>query len=71
LEDSFAAELLPNELHGTGFGSLAFINAVGDLVSSIVIGFLWQKIGLGAFYFPAILAIIGGLFVLRLPRRDS
>jgi MFS family permease len=71
LEDSFAAELLPAELHGTGFGSLAFINAVGDLVSSIAIGFLWQKIGLGAFYFPAILAIIGGLFVLRLPRRDS
>ena len=71
LEDSFAAELLPNELHGTGFGSLAFINAIGDLVSSILIGFLWQKIGLKAFYFPAALAIIGGLFVLRLPRRDS
>jgi MFS family permease len=71
LEDSFAAELLPNELHGTGFGSLAFINAIGDLASSIVIGFLWQKIGLKAFYFPAALAIVGGLFVLRLPRRDS
>ncbi|HEY7161082.1 MAG TPA: MFS transporter [Acidobacteriota bacterium] len=71
LEDSFAAELLPNELHGTGFGSLAFINAVGDLVSSIVIGLLWQKVGLGAFYFPVILAIIGAIFVLRLPRRDS
>jgi MFS family permease len=71
LEDSFAAELLPNELHGTGFGSLAFINAIGDLVSSIMIGFLWQKVGLGAFYFPAALAILGGIFVLRLPRRDS
>lgn len=71
LEDSFAAELLPNELHGTGFGSLAFINAIGDLASSIVIGFLWQKVGLGAFYFPAALAVIGGIFVLRLPRRDS
>jgi MFS family permease len=69
LEDSFAAQLLPNELHGTGFGSLAFINAVGDLVSSIVIGFLWQKVGLGAFYFPAALAILGGISVLRLPRR--
>ncbi len=71
LEDSFAAELLPNELHGTGFGSLAFINAIGDLASSIVIGFLWQNIGLKAFYFPAALAIVGGLFVLRLPRGDS
>lgn len=71
LEDSFAAELLPNELHGTGFGSLAFINAIGDLVSSIAIGFLWQRIGLSAFYFPAALAIVGGIFVLRLPRRDS
>jgi MFS family permease len=69
LEDSFAAELLPNELHGTGFGSLAFINAIGDLVSSIMIGFLWQKVGLSAFYFPAVLAIVGGIFVLRLPRR--
>ena len=71
LEDSFAAELLPNELLGTGFGSLAFINAIGDLVSSIAIGFLWQRIGLSAFYFPAALAIVGGIFVLRLPRRDS
>lgn len=71
LEDSFAAQLLPNELHGTGFGSLAFINAIGDLASSIVIGFLWQKVGLAAFYFPAALAILGGVFVLRLPRRDS
>jgi len=71
LEDSFAAQLLPNELHGTGFGSLAFINAIGDLASSVVIGFLWQKVGLAAFYFPAALAILGGVFVLRLPRRDS
>ncbi len=68
LEDSFAAELLPTELHGTGFGSLAFINAIGDLASSILIGLLWQKMGIIAFWFPAALSILGALFVLRLPK---
>ncbi len=40
-ENSAAAELLPAEIRGVGFGTLATVNGIGDLVSSILVGFLW------------------------------
>jgi len=42
LEDSLAAELIPREQHGMAFGTLAAVNAVGDFLSSLVVGFLWS-----------------------------
>jgi hypothetical protein len=36
LEDSLAAELLPDVLRGTGFGTMAVVNGVGDLGMSSV-----------------------------------
>jgi len=35
-----AAEFLPRELRSLGFGYLACANAVGDVVSSLYVGFL-------------------------------
>ena len=40
-ESSTAASLLPGELRGVGFGTLATVNGIGDLVASILVGFLW------------------------------
>jgi hypothetical protein len=40
LEDSLAAELLPDVLRGTGFGTMAVVNGVGDFVSSLTVGWL-------------------------------
>lgn len=41
VEDALAAELLAADRRGRGFGSLAAVNSVGDMVSSIAVGVLW------------------------------
>jgi MFS family permease len=42
LEKAVAAELLPRELRSLGFGILACANAVGDMASSVYVGFLLE-----------------------------
>jgi MFS family permease len=42
LEKATAAEFLPRELRSLGFGILASTNAVGDMASSLAVGFLLQ-----------------------------
>jgi len=70
LEDSLAAELIPKEQHGMAFGTLAAVNAVGDFLSSLVVGFLWSGVSVrAAFSFSAVLFFLGALIVLRLRRR--
>lgn len=71
LEDSFAAELLPAELRGTGFGSLAFVNAIGDFASSVITGLFWATLGLYAFVLPAVLFVSGASMVLVLVHKRS
>jgi MFS family permease len=69
LEDSLAAELIPKEQHGMAFGTLAAVNAGGDFLSSIVVGFLWSAVSVrAAFSFSAFLFFVGALIVLRLRR---
>jgi len=69
LEDSLAAELIAKEQHGMGFGTLAAVNAVGDFLSSLVVGFLWSAVSVrAAFSFAAVLFFLGALIVLRLRR---
>jgi MFS family permease len=41
VEGSAAAELLPSEVRGVGFGVLATVNGIGDLFSSVLVGVLW------------------------------
>jgi MFS family permease len=67
LEDSLAAELVPKEQHGMAFGTLAAVNAGGDFVSSMVIGFLWSAVNVqAAFAVSAILFFIGAVLIARL-----
>ncbi len=67
LEDSLAAELIPKEQHGMAFGTLAAVNAGGDFLSSLLVGFLWSAVSLkAAFALPAALSFIGAILVLRL-----
>jgi MFS family permease len=69
LEDSLAAELIPKEQHGMAFGTLAAVNAVGDFLSSLVVGFLWSAVSVrAAFSFSAALFFAGAFVVLRLRR---
>jgi len=67
LEDSLAAELVPKEQHGMAFGTLAAVNAVGDFLSSLMVGFLWSAVSAkAAFSFSAVLFFLGALLILRL-----
>ena len=43
VEKSLAAEILPKDVRGSGYGVLATVNGIGDLVSSVVVGALWSK----------------------------
>lgn len=45
MEPTVAAELLPADRRGTGFGALGAANGVGDLLSSALVGILWSRIG--------------------------
>jgi MFS family permease len=64
MERAIAADIIPLKQRGAGFGALATINSIGDLVSSILVGFLWARfsIGAGALY-AAALTISGGILL--------
>jgi MFS family permease len=66
LEDSLAAELVPQSQHGMAFGTLAAVNAVGDFASSFVIGVLWTAASPSmAFGLSGMLFLLGSVLVLR------
>ena len=41
LERAIAADIAPIEVRSTGFGVLASVNGIGDLISSAIVGALW------------------------------
>lgn len=66
LEDSVAAELVPQSQHGMAFGTLAAVNAVGDFASSLVVGLLWSAASPSlAFGLSGVLFLLGSVLVLR------
>ncbi len=66
LEDSFCAELVPEQHHGMAFGTLATANGVGDFISSAAVGILWTVCGTTvAFAYSGILSVLAGLLLLR------
>jgi MFS family permease len=67
LEKAIAAELLPDELRGTGYGALATVNGIGDFVSSTLVGVLWTAVSPTAgFGFSAVLMLAGAFLLFRL-----
>ena len=41
VEGAAAADFLPQQARGTGYGLLQTVNGIGDLISSAVVGALW------------------------------
>jgi MFS family permease len=64
MEGTFATQLLPAQRRGTGFGALAAINGVGDLLSSLGVGALWQVAGPGLAFGASAALCLAGLVVL-------
>ena len=71
LEKSLAAEFLPQRVRGSGFGVLATVNGIGDLVSSIVVGALWSAVSpaAGFLYAAAFTGLGAALIYFFTPRR--
>lgn len=66
LEKSAAAEILPEANRGSGFGVLATVNGIGDLVSSVVVGALWSSVSATAgFAYAGFFALLGAILIYR------
>jgi MFS family permease len=65
VEGSAAAELLPSEVRGVGFGVLATVNGIGDLFSSILVGILWTASPALAMSAVIVLCLVGAAVVGR------
>lgn len=67
IQRAMAADLIPFRQRGIGFGVLASANSIGDLGSSICVGWLWghRLIKSGVFY-AATLAFTGAVLLLCL-----
>jgi MFS family permease len=65
LESALAGEMVGEASRGLGFGALATMNGVGDLVSSVMIGFIWTFIGYSAgFIIAAVIAAAGTILLV-------
>jgi MFS family permease len=72
LEDSLASEILPGELRGTGFGTMSLINGLGDMISSISVGWLWAIYGpVPAFGFAFLLMVAGAGYLITMRSLDT
>jgi len=70
LEKAVVAELIPSAGRSLGFGILAFTNAVGDLLSSLSVGWFLSRNqpGLG-FGLAAVAGFVGVAWLVRISRR--
>lgn len=65
LESAITADLISSETRGIGMGVLGTVNGLGDLVSSLLIGFLWTAVNptLG-FAVSGVLMLMGAFTIL-------
>jgi len=69
MEPTNAAELLPADYRGTGFGALGAANGLGDFLSSTLVGALWTAYGAGAgFGLAAVFNLLSIALLLLLKR---
>ena len=65
LESALAGEMVEEESRALGFGAFATMNGVGDLVSSVMIGFIWAFVGYSAgFIVAAVIAAAGTILLI-------
>ena len=69
MEGALAADLLPPQVYGTGYGVLGTVNGLGDLLSSTIVGFLWVRVSVASgFVYALVLTALGGILLLTLVR---
>lgn len=67
LEGALTADLVPDPtMRGTAFGTLGMVNGLGDLLSSAMVGVLWDQVGkVSGFAYAAALMLGGAVLLLR------
>lgn len=63
LESSTAATVLPKQMRGVGFGTLASVQGLGDFASSIIVGFLWVLHPMAAMGFVIATSLVGAAII--------
>ena len=72
MERAIAADLLPLDRRGVGYGVLATANSFGDLLSSVIVGLLWSHVSVASgFLYGAVLTICGAVALLAVPSPPS
>jgi MFS family permease len=72
MERALAADLLPLSQRGIGYGVLATANSIGDLVSSVVVGFFWSHVSAASgFIYAAALTTGGAVALFAIPRQGT
>ena len=71
LERAIAADLAPIEVRSTGFGVLAAVNGVGDLLSSAVVGVLWTAFSPAVGFFYALVMTLAGVIATTFALRSA
>ena len=70
LERAIAGDLLSSHIKGTGYGVLASLNGVGDLLSSFIVGMLLSfSSPITAFGYCFVLSLLGAFLMFRLSHR--
>ncbi|HEX9313839.1 MAG TPA: MFS transporter [Actinomycetota bacterium] len=68
-EDSYVGSLVEDRLRGTAYGVKHAVNGMGDLVSSVAVGFLWSRSGPRlALSYSGLLALIATAALILLSR---
>ena len=66
---AMVADLVPASLRGMAYGLFHMIVGIAALPASVIVGFLWKKIGVEyAFSFGAALAFLAAILLLLMPR---
>ena len=71
LEKAYAADLLPSNIRGTGYGTLQTVDGIGDFISSFVVGTLWVVVSsFIAFLYGAVLSFLATFLLLFWMRKN-
>jgi MFS family permease len=66
LEGAVSGQMVEEQRRALGFGALATVNGIGDLISSFVVGILWSVFGFNAgFAFAAVVGAMGVFALIR------
>lgn len=71
LERAITADLVPVEVRNTGFGVLATVNGIGDLISSVVVGALWTAFSPDVAFSFSLALTCAGTIVAAVALRSS